>query len=255
MATYYPLQRPLSRGVYCQLLAASHLMYSVLMWILVTGTDIGVGKTWAACSLARALKNTGKSVVAVKPVETGCSGPPSSSEDGVRMARATGQSSPAHAILRLPEPVAPVLATEGKVDEIDFDSLLLKIERFAGQADYALIEGPGGLLTPITWEWNMADVARSLGAAALVVGADRLGTINHTLLTLSALELAGLPCLGVVLTTPKRTDRSTGTNAAAIARLSGVDRVLTLPPARDTRAATRAIEPVLGWFGRVTVAT
>jgi dethiobiotin synthetase len=226
-------------------------MYSALMRILVTGTDIGVGKTWAACSLARALKNTGKSVVAIKPVETGCSGPPSSSEDGVRLAGATGQSSPAHAILRLPEPIAPVLATQGKVDEIDFDSLVLKIERFADRADYAIIEGPGGLLTPITWEWNMADVARSLGAAALVVGADRRGTINHTLLTLSALELAGLPCLGVVLTTPGKPDAATGTNAAAIARLSGIDRVVALPSTDDDQVAAEAVEPVLGWLGTV----
>jgi dethiobiotin synthetase len=224
-------------------------MYSALMRILVTGTDIGVGKTWAACSLARALRNTGKSVVAIKPVETGCSGPPSSSEDGARLARATGQSSPAHAILRLAEPVAPVLATEGEADEIDFDSLVLKIERFADRADYAIIEGPGGLLTPITWEWNMADVARSLGAAALVVGADRRGTINHTLLTLSALELAGLPCLGVLLTTPGKQDASTGTNAAAIARLSGIDRVVALPSTDNDRVAAEAVEPVLGWLG------
>jgi dethiobiotin synthetase len=217
--------------------------------LLITGTDGGVGKTRIACALARALTGAGLRVVALKPVETGCSGPPSRSEDGVRLAQATGQSAPAHAILRLPEPVAPVLATDGKVDEIDFDSLVLKIERFADRADYAIIEGPGGLLTPITWEWNMADVARSLSAAALVVGADRRGTINHTLLTLSALELAGLPCLGVVLTTPGKPDASTGTNAAAIARLSGIDRIVALPPTGDEHAAAEAVEPVLGWLG------
>jgi dethiobiotin synthetase len=47
------------------------------MMILITGTDIGVGKTWVACALARALHDAGKQVVAIKPVETGCSGPPS----------------------------------------------------------------------------------------------------------------------------------------------------------------------------------
>jgi len=54
------------------------------MRLLVTGTDIGVGKTWVACALARALGEAGKSVVAIKPVETGCSGQPSQREDGVR---------------------------------------------------------------------------------------------------------------------------------------------------------------------------
>jgi dethiobiotin synthetase len=221
------------------------------MRILVTGTDVGVGKTRVACSLARALQEAGRQVIAIKPVETGCSIEPSPSEDGVRLALATGQSAPAHAILRLREPVEPVLASETSGDEIDFDGLVLKIERFADQAEYAIIEGRGGLLTPVTWEWNMADVARTLGAVALVVGLDRVGTINHTLLTLSALELAGLPCLGVILTPPEIPDSSTGKNAAAIARLSGIDRIITLPLTADQQAAAHTLQPVLSWVGRI----
>jgi dethiobiotin synthetase len=219
--------------------------------IVVTGTDIGVGKTWVACALARALRQAGKQVVAIKPVETGCSGQPSKGEDGVRLARATGQSQPAHAILRLPDTVAPVLSSERAGAEIDFDALVLKIERFTEAAEVAIIEGAGGLLAPVTWEWNMTDVARALGAAALVVAVDRLGTINHTLLTLSALELAGIACVGVVLTTPDPRDPSTGSNAAAIARLSGLDRILTLPRLGDDAAAAASMGPVIDWLGRV----
>jgi dethiobiotin synthetase len=221
------------------------------MRILVTGTDIAVGKTWVACSLARALQQAGKRVIGIKPVETGCSSQPNKSEDGARLARATGQTAPTHAIIRLGESLAPVLASERAGDQIDFDALVLKIERFADQAEYAIIEGAGGLLTPITWEWNMADVARSLGAAALVVGADRLGTINTTLLTLSAIELTGLPCLGVILTSPEQPDASAGTNAAAIARLSGLDRVTTLPRVGDDKIAAASMSEVITWLGRV----
>jgi dethiobiotin synthetase len=221
------------------------------MRILVTGTDIAVGKTWVACSLARALQQTGKQVIGIKPVETGCSTQPDKSEDGARLARATGQTAPMHAIIRLGESLAPVLASERAGDEIDFDALVLKIERFADQADYAIIEGTGGLLTPITWEWNMAEVARSLGAAALIVGADRLGTINSTLLTLSAIELAGLPCLGVILTSPEKPDASAGLNAAAIVRLSGLERVITLEIIRDDKTAAASMSQVITWLGRV----
>jgi dethiobiotin synthetase len=221
------------------------------MRILITGTDIGVGKTWVACALARALRDAGKSVVAIKPVETGCIGQPGKSEDGVRLARATGQTQPAHAILRLAEPVAPVIASEREGAEIDFDALMLKIERYADSADVALIEGAGGLLAPITWEWNMTDLARSLGACALVVSADRLGTINHTLLTVSALELAGIAFAGVVLTTPQVSDQSTGANAAAIARLSGIERIVALPRVGDDTAAAASMNEVVGWLARV----
>jgi dethiobiotin synthetase len=220
--------------------------------LLVTGTDIGVGKTRVACALARAFRNAGRSVIAIKPVETGCSGPPGPQEDGVRLARATGQDQPAHAILRLPDPIAPVLASERAGAEIDFDALVLKIERFADAAEFVIIEGAGGLLAPTTWEWNMADVARALGAGALVVAADRLGTINHTLLTLSALELAGIACAGVVLTPPKQRDQSTGQNDSAIARLSGIDRIMTLPRAEDDVAEPASVIPILDWLGRMT---
>jgi dethiobiotin synthetase len=220
------------------------------MRMLITGTDIGVGKTWVGCALARALRDAGKQVVAIKPVETGCTGQPGKAEDGVRLARATGQTQPAHAIIRLAEPVAPVLASERAGADIDFDALVLKIERFVEEAEVALIEGVGGLLAPVTWEWNMTDLARALGASALVVAVDRRGTINHTLLTLSALELAGIPCAGVVLTTTQVEDPSSGGNGPAIARLSGVERVVTVQRVDDEKAAAASLAEVVGWLGR-----
>ena len=191
------------------------------MRVLITGTGAGVGKTWVACALIRALRDVGKRVIAVKPVETGRSGPPSDWEDGVRLAKSIGQEQPTQAIIRLPLPGAPVLGGEGVESSIDFDALVLKIEGYIN------------------------------GAAALVVAEDRLGTINHTLLTLSALELAGIPCAGVILTTPETTDRSTGANAAAIARLSGVDRVMAVPRAADPDDAAESMVQVVGWLGRV----
>jgi dethiobiotin synthetase len=64
------------------------------MRILITGTGAGVGKTWVGQALALAFRSAGKRVVALKPVETGCLGPPGDREDGVLLARATGQSQP-----------------------------------------------------------------------------------------------------------------------------------------------------------------
>ena len=63
--------------------------------VLITGTDSRVGKTWIACALAGALRRGGRSIAAVKPVETGCDDGPASLEDGVRLAQATGQRDPA----------------------------------------------------------------------------------------------------------------------------------------------------------------
>jgi len=219
------------------------------MRLLITGTGSGVGKTWVGCALARALRSSGKKVIALKPVETSCAGMPEEDEDGVLLAQAAGQSQPLHAIFRLPEPVAPALASDRSGITIDFDALVLKIERYGGEAEYLLIEGVGGLLSPVTWEWNMVDVARALGASALVVAVDRMGAINHTLLTLSALELAGVPCAGAVLTKPNTPDQSTGSNAAAIARLSGLHRVVSLP--RNTSDHDAALKTLEEWLSRV----
>jgi len=220
------------------------------MRMLITGTGTRVGKTWVGQALALALRSAGKGVVAVKPVETGCYGPPGEREDGVLLARATGQSQPTHAIFRLPDNVPPTLSSDRSGITIDFDALVLKIERCGENAEFLLIEGAGGLLEPVTWEWNMVDVARAMGGCSLVVAVDRLGTINQTLLTLSALELAGVPCAGVVLTTPEAPDQSTGTNAAAIARLSGLDRVVTAPRSAYPDRS-EAMRTIVGWLGRV----
>ena len=100
------------------------------------------------------------------------------------------------------------------------------------------------MLAPISWEWNLVDLAQALEARALVVGIDRLGTVSHALLTLSALELGGIPIAAVVLTPPEQTDGSTGTNAAAIARLSGQTGIIEAPREADPGGAATAMAPL-----------
>ena len=186
--------------------------------VLITGTDAGVGKSWVCQALVGALTASGLRVVTIKPVEP-----------GVLDARTLDQEGPPSELL-------------------DLDAVLMRIEAAGAGADVVLVEGTGGLLTPLTWEWNAVDLARALGASALVVAPDRQGTINHTLLTLGALELAGLPVCGVALTPPREDDPSTGTNARAIARLAGIDRVISLPRRPDPAALSADVQPVLAWI-------
>jgi dethiobiotin synthetase len=125
---------------------------------------------------------------------------------------------------------------------------VLQIEELAVGADVLILEGVGGLLTPITWEWTVVELARAVGAVVLLVAPDRRGVVNHAQLTLSALELAGLPVAGVVVTMPGKPDPSTGTAAEAIARLSGLEQVLELPRTSDPAAAAEFLNPVLAWL-------
>ena len=212
--------------------------------VVVAGTDSGVGKTWVTAALARALAAARTSVRAVKLVETGCQDAAREREDGVILARATGQDAPIEALYRFPDDMAPVLAAERVGVTLDFDEMLMAVERHAERCEILLLEGASGLLSPFTWEWCLVDVAQALEARAVLVGSDRLGTLSHSLLTLGALELAAVPVVDTVLTPPATADPSTGTNAEALKRLSGVPRVVTVPRTDDPELAAESLRPV-----------
>ncbi len=191
--------------------------------IVITGTDFGVGKTWITCALARSLAQRHGAVRAVKLVQTG---PSSGSSDGELLAAATLQASPADALLQYPSPVTAAEAAARSGSEVDVDALLASIRQIAAVADVTLAEGTGGLLAPLTWDCSIIDVARRLGAMAVVAAPDTRGTLNHTLLTLRALAESNVNCLGVALNAFGPGDASTGTNAAALRRLAPGTRVV-----------------------------
>lgn len=216
--------------------------------VLITGTDTGVGKTLVTAALARALASEGRSVVAIKPIESGCRGGEVSDEDGAILAAASGQTAPRAALARLLKPVAPALAADVEGVEIDFARILEDVAEYAATAEVTLIEGAGGLLSPLTWTNTALDIALRLRAPVLVVGADRLGTLNHLLLTMRELQAARVPIAGIVMSAAGTADDSTGTNADAIARVSGCGRVFSLPRVDGYETASSLMSPVLQWI-------
>jgi dethiobiotin synthetase len=216
--------------------------------LVIAGTDTGVGKTRVGCLLARALAETGRRVVAVKPVETGCSGPADETEDGVLLARATGQREPREALLRLCAPVAAPEAAEREGRRIVFAELVSKVQACGAGAEVMLVEGAGGLLSPITWEETIIDCARALEARVLLVAMDRLGTINHALMALRILEQQTIETAGIVLSAPAQPDASTGTNARAISRVSGTVRIACVPRLDDAAVIPEAARAVTRWL-------
>jgi dethiobiotin synthetase len=215
---------------------------------LVVGTDTGVGKTWVTRALARALRDAGQPVVAVKPIETGCTEPPAPDEDGALLAEATGQSGPRRALVRLPGLLAPALAADQAGMQVDYEDLVARIRAIATPGTELLVEGTGGVLSPLTWTDNHLDLAHSLDAKVLLVAADRLGTVNHTLMALRVLAADKVPVLGVVLNQPDAPDESTRTNAAALARLAEPVPVVAVPRTDDPVQAAEAMKEVAGWL-------
>ena len=215
---------------------------------LVVGTDTSVGKTWVACALARALQELGQRVIAVKAIETDCAEEPRASEDGVRLAEASGQTAPRRALVRLPGAVAPAIAADQAGVEIDYEDLVARIRSLAAPDTLLIVEGAGGLLSPLTWSDNHLDLAHSLDARVLLVSADRLGTISHTLVALRVLRAEKVPILGVVLNQVGEPDESTRTNAGALVRLAEHVPIVTVPHLTDPVRSVEAVKEIAGWL-------
>ncbi|HWA40287.1 MAG TPA: dethiobiotin synthase [Gemmatimonadales bacterium] len=215
-------------------------------YLLITATDTNVGKTWSSIALATALLKGGKKVVGIKPVETGTSVDPDDGEDGVKVARATGQTAPTMALYRFRAQVSAPLAAEEEETKIDWKGLLGDIRKYGAGADVAIIEGSGGLMTPITWEHGALDLAKEFEARAVVAALDKLGTINHTLLTVDELEHAGVEVLGIILSEPEKADESTGSNAAALQRMRPGLRVFPVPRLMNPNEGTEYVKELAG---------
>lgn len=171
--------------------------------IFITGTDTGVGKTFVACGLATLLRERGYRVGVMKPAETGCAEQDGKliPEDAVRLRDASGCGEPIEKICpyRLPEPLAPSLAAERAGARIDIDRLLEVYQEISSNRDVILVEGAGGLMVPLLPSFTYADLARVMKLPLVVVAANKLGAINHLLLTLEHASCKGLTVLGYIL--------------------------------------------------------
>jgi dethiobiotin synthetase len=172
--------------------------------LLVTGTDTGVGKTVVACALAAALVERGLRTTVWKPVETGWDASAEDASDAARLRRAVGSAEPLEAICpyRLRAPLAPAVAARLEGIAIDVGHLARLYCARVASADIVVVEGAGGLLVPLTETTTYAELADDLGIPILIVGANRLGVINHVALTARVATAAGLHVIGFVLNTP-----------------------------------------------------
>lgn len=188
--------------------------------VMVTGTDTGVGKTWVTCALAHRLRERGTDVLTLKLVESGTADSVQPGEDGVLLANATGQDSPTAALRRYRAPLTPADAAALEGLEVDMPAIEREMLRHAAPHRLTLVEGAGGLLAPLATDRTLLDVAATHGARVLIVAANRLGMLNHTLLTLAALDDGGVTCLGVVVNTrggiETTEDQSVGRNVAML---------------------------------------
>ncbi|TCK06645.1 dethiobiotin synthase [Phorcysia thermohydrogeniphila] len=182
--------------------------------ILVTGTDTGVGKTFVTISLVKWLREQNRNVCAFKIVETGCL---PICEDAQKISEACGKE--IRPIYSFKAPVAPSVAADMGRTSISIERIKKEILAFSGEYEEVFFEGAGGLLVPITWEYTFLDLARELGMDVVIVALNKLGVINHTLLTVKACECEGVRVKCVILNTKEKFDESVETNYESLRKL------------------------------------
>jgi dethiobiotin synthetase len=193
--------------------------------LFITGTDTGVGKTQVAAKIAAMLRRQGRRVGVYKPVASGCArrGEQLFSDDAWELWQAAGQPGELAAVCpqRFAAPLAPPLAARAEGRPVDADLLRTGLDYWRARSEVLLVEGAGGLMSPLSDEAYVADLAGDLGFPLIVVAPNVLGVINQALQTLitAANVRGGLQVAGVILNEvrePTQADLSTRSNAAEL---------------------------------------
>jgi dethiobiotin synthetase len=169
--------------------------------IFITGTDTGVGKTLVTAALVTCLIRRGIDVGVMKPIETGVSRSAMAQSDGARLRNAAGNCDPmaevSPYVFRLP--VAPFSAARVEKTTVQIATIMRAFRALSQKHAFMMVEGVGGVRTPITQSLNALDLIHQMKLSAIVIGPSGLGGINYALLTLHALRRRKIPIVALVL--------------------------------------------------------
>lgn len=213
-----------------------------LRGLFVTATDTGVGKTEVACGIVRGHRARGLDVGAMKPAQSGHAAGEASDAD--RLREAAGGADPPELVCpySFGPPLAPAVAARLAGEIVSLSRILDAARALAARHAALVVEGAGGLLTPLTDRETFADLAVALGLPVLVVARAGLGTVNHTALTCEALRARGLAVHGVALDRCSPAgDASEPFNRAEIERLTGARVLASLPFEPDAARRERLL--------------
>ncbi len=180
--------------------------------LFIAGTDTGVGKTTVACAIARLLREEGIAVGVMKPIETGCRASRGGAlipADGRALKRAARAPDDVALITpyRYRAPLSPLAAARLEKGRLQLHTILRRYAQLRRRHPFMIVEGIGGIMTPLTPRLTVLDLIRRMELPVLLVARSGLGTLNHTLLSLRCGMEMGIHFAGLVLnqTTPRRT--------------------------------------------------
>jgi len=184
--------------------------------LFLTGTGTGVGKTFVAIELLHWLRAHGIRAAGMKPI---CCG---DREDARRLLAASAEGISIEELnpVWLQSPVAPSVAAQIEQVEIDLGKIQNCFRNLSERFDTVIVEGVGGWLVPMTADLFVGDFAKQLDLPVAIVAENRLGCLNHILLTLESVQRRGLVCAGVILKSANGpTDLAQSTNETELRRL------------------------------------
>ncbi len=217
--------------------------------LFITGTDTGVGKTYVAAMIVRALAAAGCRVGVYKPAASGCRrvGRQIVADDAVALWEAAGRAGTLARVCpqRFLAPLAPHLAARREGRRVDPRRLREGLRYWEARSDVIVVEGAGGLMSPIGDDDYVADLAREFGFPLVVVARNALGTINATLQTLiaAAAYREGIDVAGIVLNqSSPEGDPSCRSNLRELARRAAA------PILAEVGFGQTAFEPAVDWL-------
>lgn len=167
--------------------------------VFLTGTDTDVGKTHVGCLIARQLVKQGQRVGAYKPVASGF--PTWDGSDGQRLWEATSRTGTPELVSpqRFKAPFAPSVAASMEGRTVDEQQIFAGVARMANECNLLMIEGAGGLLSPISPRLANADLAAAIGTPIILVANWKLGVVHQVLATLTAAHFYRISVAAIVL--------------------------------------------------------
>ena len=170
--------------------------------LFIAGTDTDVGKTCVTAALISMLKKTGKDVGFMKPFATGHKQNSEFRSSDVESLASISKINDSDELLNpyfFSIPASPFTAAKKLNVGIDLSLVHSAYNKLSSMYEYLLVEGIGGVMTPIKNNYTVCNLIKEFGLSVIIVCDSKIGTINHTMMTCKMCELYNIPIIGIVI--------------------------------------------------------
>jgi dethiobiotin synthetase len=214
----------------------------------ITGTDTGVGKTSITAGLAGSMRKMGVDVGVMKPIATGYPNKTGfKSSDVVKLVEAASVKDPENLInpVFLPLPTSPYDATKLLELSVDMPLIFEQFKKLLSMHEMLLVEGIGGIMTPITKNFFVADMIKGMNIEAIIVTRATIGTLNHTVMTCNACKDYGIKIRGIIINNFDEKGTPAEKNSpVTLYELTNIPILGTIPFIRDLNNLEKLVEYV-----------